>query len=115
MCIIGSIPATWGSPGAWPALTDLILHVTNLTGTLPAPWGGETALPSLTSLEIGSGVALKNLLSGTLPDEWGKSRAFPKLLSLRVVNCTIRGVYDCTARNMCLAFCIRRSFVMHSC
>lgn len=40
----GSLPASWGGPGAFPQLSLLRLDDNRLTGGLPASWG---SLPNL--------------------------------------------------------------------
>lgn len=43
----GSLPATWGGPGAFPQLALLRLDDNRLTGGLPGSWGGNSSLPNL--------------------------------------------------------------------
>ena len=49
--LTGSIPVTWGEPGAFPQLSLLRVDSNRLDGTLPAAWGsaggGSGSLPSL--------------------------------------------------------------------
>lgn len=76
-CSAGSLPATWGQQGAFPALSSLDLSgLPLLNGSLPSSWGG---FPSLTALELG-----ECPLTGTLPAEWGSPTAFQQLQSLSI-------------------------------
>lgn len=48
----GTLPLSWGSKGAFPALTDLDLEGLSLSGTLPAGYGSLTAFQQLQTLVI---------------------------------------------------------------
>ena len=39
--LTGTIPASWGIPGAFPALSLLRIDSNALTGSLPGAWGGS--------------------------------------------------------------------------
>lgn len=88
--VTGTLPTSWGSPGAFPNLSLLTLELTNLSGTLPPSWGNGS-FPALQQLQIGAGISGSNLLSGTLPPEWGDPSAFQNLVALSIANCTIHG------------------------
>lgn len=69
----GSLPMSWGVPGALASLRVLALKNNSLDGPLPAAWGNSTAaLPSLTILSLDA-----NKLSGSLPPSW--SAGWPSL------------------------------------
>ena len=38
--LTGTLPPSWGSPGAFPQLSLLRIDNNALTGSLPAAWGG---------------------------------------------------------------------------
>lgn len=50
--LVGSLPSSWGSPGAFPALASLELEGCNVQGPLPAEWGSPAALQRLQSLHL---------------------------------------------------------------
>ena len=39
----GTIPPSWGSPGAFPQLSLLRIDSNALTGSLPVAWGGSSS------------------------------------------------------------------------
>ncbi len=41
----GSLPASWGTPGAFPALQYMGLAGNNLTGSLPGSWAAAGEAP----------------------------------------------------------------------
>ena len=43
----GSLPPTWGSVNAFPALTYLALNTNFLSGTLPPAWATPSAFPKV--------------------------------------------------------------------
>ncbi|PRW45736.1 serine threonine- kinase receptor R831 [Chlorella sorokiniana] len=98
---LGVIPAEWGHPGAFPALTNLAVTVHQIAGRLPVIHPG--ALPQLLHLQIEAtqfnsslpaswsdpgvlpsllGLSLTLNLEGGLPPSW--SRGFKRLLDLRI-------------------------------
>lgn len=67
-CVAGSLPESWGSPGAFPQLRVLAMRNSSLQGPLPQAWGNSSkAMPSLTILTMDS-----NKLSGSLPASWSQ-------------------------------------------
>ena len=67
-CVAGSLPESWGSPGAFPQLRVLAMRNSSLQGPLPQSWGNSSrAMPSLTILTMDS-----NKLSGSLPASWSQ-------------------------------------------
>lgn len=87
----GTLPPSWGSLEAFPALLSLVLRITNLSGPVPPAWAGHGAFPALTVLELTSGTSQHSHLSGSLPEQWGNSTAFQSLTSLSIGNCSIQG------------------------
>ncbi|PRW45691.1 serine threonine- kinase receptor R831 [Chlorella sorokiniana] len=95
------LPASWGTPGAWPLLRELVLGL-GLGGTFPAAWQANGSFPRLHKLHLGlnrlSGslpTALMcnhplldylklshNQLSGRLPDHWAMCQASIKEIDL---------------------------------
>ena len=88
----GTLPDSWGSPGAFPKLSYLGLYDLPLTGPLPAAWSGNDCLPSLGTLYLGGNSPGVSKLGGTLPSEWGSLTAFVKLQSITIANCSITGM-----------------------
>lgn len=103
--LAGSVPPTWGQPGAFPALQFLDIKSCILTGTLPSSWPPAlqylnvadnsfhgplpTALSRLTQLQQ---LTLNdNPFTGPLPAHWGFLGAFPELYSLQIVNAHLNG------------------------
>lgn len=82
----GSVPMSWTSVGAFPALSTLVIVNTSITGTLPSAWGDShtfLALQNLYLQELG--------MTGTLPAEWGSTTAFQSLESLVLSMLNITG------------------------
>ena len=77
----GTLPDSWGVPGAFPELNTLTVFGMPLTGTLPASWSSNVSLPSLLSLGLGIDDAstAAGCISGPLPDSWGSPSAFQQL------------------------------------
>lgn len=46
----GTLPASWGAPGAFPRLASLGLAGNSLMGSLPPGWGDNGSLPQLEAL-----------------------------------------------------------------
>ncbi len=89
-CSVGSIPADWTLPGAFPALSKLGLVNFPLSGILSPTWG--TSWPALVGLQLGADTSGICSLSGTLPTEWGSASAFQQLATLWIANCSITGL-----------------------
>ncbi|KAL3130219.1 hypothetical protein ABBQ38_008518 [Trebouxia sp. C0009 RCD-2024] len=86
MSLTGSLPATWGQQGAFPALQDLQLGNSSQNGSLPPEWAGPAAFRQLSSLLLFSiGI------SGTLPLSWANNGSLPALLELGLVNTNLTG------------------------
>lgn len=43
----GSLPVSWGRPGAFPVLKELRLEGQRFTGALPTEWAAPGAFPAL--------------------------------------------------------------------
>ena len=69
-----SLPASWASATAFPALQILALQKNNLSGTLPAALGEADVMPRLQELYLQN-----NRLVGGLPAGWNGAEAFPNL------------------------------------
>ncbi len=51
----GTLPASWGDSGAFPALSLLQLYDLPISGMLPATWGSHgSSMPSMTALYLGA-------------------------------------------------------------
>ena len=50
--ISGTLPASWGSDGAFPLLSDFSVGEGQVQGSLPPSWGGPSAFPSLLAFHI---------------------------------------------------------------
>ena len=83
----GTLPASWGSPGAFPALASLVLDELPLTGSLPPSWGSNTSLPALTTLTLGTSRPDFSCLSGPLPTAWGSPDALQQLQKMKIQGC----------------------------
>ena len=77
----GTLPDSWGVPGAFPELNAMTVFGMPLTGTLPALWGSNASLPSLQSLGLGidNASTAAGCISGPLPAAWGSPSAFQQL------------------------------------
>lgn len=81
------LPASWGSPEAFPALITLTLFNLAVTGTLPASWGSNGSFAALQSMGLGGDTPPIPCISGPLPPEWGSSVAFQQLQILTFRAC----------------------------
>lgn len=84
--VSGSLPPSWGDPGAFSELLFIQCENTSMTGSLPGSWGSPTAFKSLISLYL-DGIDF----TGTLPDSWAAAGAFPQLDVLGLWNTTLSG------------------------
>lgn len=48
--LASTLPASWASPAAFPALRHLLLDHNRLRGPLPAEWGSNASWPALEQL-----------------------------------------------------------------
>ncbi|KAK9804146.1 hypothetical protein WJX73_004986 [Symbiochloris irregularis] len=106
-----TIPAEWGTAGAWPQLKKLVIsYATGITGAplarLQPGWLSTQAFPQLQLLDLRRSFIASSLppswsqgfaklkvlaighswLTGTLPPEWGMEGAFPALETLQINN-----------------------------
>ena len=101
----GTVPASWGSAGSFPALSFLDLEDCQLTGTMPASWPpalqiltvpgnnfdgplpvGLSQLAQLQQLSLDG-----NAFTGQLPPDWGNPEAFSSLFSLHCAETHLTG------------------------
>ncbi|GAB4821548.1 hypothetical protein N2152v2_008594 [Parachlorella kessleri] len=82
----GTLPAAWGSPGAFPSLLELVIGDGNIVGNLPEEWSG----PGFPLLQL---LSIENVgLTGTLPPQWlAAPEAFPNLRRLTLGDCGLSG------------------------
>lgn len=65
----GTLPAGWGTQGAFEKLQELHLGSNSLSGSLPTQWGAARngiVFPSLLTVDLSN-----NSFSGYLPSGWG--------------------------------------------
>ena len=82
----GSLPASWGSPGAFPSLLELYLDGISFTGSLPSSWAAVGAFPELGVLGLWG-----TALTGTIPASWTAQSAFPQLQVLDLSHNRLQG------------------------
>ena len=68
-CFVGTLQASWGDNGAFPALSVLNLYGLPVSGMLPATWGSRgSSMPSMIALYLGGEPGVSQL-SGLLSTE----------------------------------------------
>lgn len=73
----GTLPAAWGTLGAFDSLEKLNLAGNQFSGSLPAQWGSNQSglvFPALQGLDMSN-----NSLTGVLPQAWGSGLPVPTL------------------------------------
>ena len=94
----GTLPSSWGEPGAWPHLEQLLLGANQLTGRLLDSWpqslqtlhvpnnmltgslpSALSALPQLRSLSLEG-----NYWTGELPSDWNTPHPYSQLYALYI-------------------------------
>ena len=77
----GTLPAAWGTVGAWPFFQELYLGSNALTGTLPNSWSNWGS-------SIQQVYLLQNRISGTLPPSW---QSWQSVRYVSLTNCSLTG------------------------